>query len=85
MSWAWEYLPSEQHVTDGVSPVVIAEVETKADGLVRAAEALYLDGTSYTGPDEKMGQQLIADGFFHYIVIRRQERIYVLRITYIGS
>ncbi|MHA6757295.1 hypothetical protein [Streptacidiphilus sp. PAMC 29251] len=85
MSWAWEYLPNEHHVTDGVSPVVIAEVETKADELVRAAAALYLDGTTHTGPDEKMKQQLIPNGFFHYTVIRRQERIYILRITYIGG
>jgi hypothetical protein len=85
VSWAWEYLPSEHHVTDGVSPVVVAEVEKKADELVRAAEALYLDGTSYTGADEKMQQQFIPDGFFHYTMIRRQERVYVMRITYIGD
>lgn len=85
MSWAWEYAPSEQYVTEGVSPVVIAEVEAKADELVRAAEALYLEGASYTGADEKMKLQFIPDGYFHYSIIRRQERIYVLRITYLGG
>ncbi|MEY9842020.1 hypothetical protein [Streptacidiphilus sp. EB103A] len=53
---------------------MIAEVEEKADELVRAAEALYLDGL-----------QFIPDGYFHYSIIRRQERIYVLRITYLGG
>ncbi len=85
MTWAWEYSPSERYVTDRVSPVVIAEVEKKADELVRAAEALYLSGADYTGADEKMQQQLIPDGYFHYMIIRRQERLYILRTTYIGG
>ncbi|GGZ88153.1 hypothetical protein [Streptomyces bluensis] len=46
MTWQWEYDPDEQHVAGGAPPAFLAEVEKKADELVRAAEAFYLDGTT---------------------------------------
>ncbi|MGW3046401.1 hypothetical protein ACWC9T_42070, partial [Kitasatospora sp. NPDC001159] len=52
MTWSWEYLPSEQHVTAGAPANFLAAVEQRAAELVRAAEALYLDGTSYQGSGE---------------------------------
>ncbi|MFC5661801.1 hypothetical protein ACFP3U_02250 [Kitasatospora misakiensis] len=54
MTWSWEYLPSEQHVTTGAPTDFLAAVEQRAAELVRAAEALYLDGTSYQGSGEPM-------------------------------
>jgi hypothetical protein len=49
VTWQWEYDPDEQHVAGGAPPAFLAEVEKKADELVRAAEAFYLDGTTYQG------------------------------------
>lgn len=37
MTWQWEYDPDEQHVAGGAPPAFLAEVEKKADELVRAA------------------------------------------------
>ena len=41
MTWSWEYNPSEEYLTDGAPEAFIAEVEAKADELVRAAHVLY--------------------------------------------
>ncbi|MFJ1758427.1 hypothetical protein [Kitasatospora sp. NPDC088134] len=49
MSWSWEYLPDAAHVTAGMPADFLAAVALRADELVRAAEALYLDGTTYQG------------------------------------
>ncbi|MFE1934992.1 hypothetical protein ACFW95_32390 [Streptomyces sp. NPDC059474] len=48
--WGWEYNPDAHHVI-GETPnlAFIAEVEARADELVRAAAALYLDGIAYQG------------------------------------
>ena len=46
MSWSWEYLPSEEHVTGSAPAGFLAAVALKAAELVRVAEALYLDGTT---------------------------------------
>ncbi|MDJ0460705.1 hypothetical protein [Streptomyces sp. H27-C3] len=47
--WRWEYEPEEAHVVGGGTPpppAFIAEVEQRADDVVRAASALRLDGTT---------------------------------------
>jgi hypothetical protein len=80
VSWAWEYSPSEEYLTEGAPPVFIAEVEEKAEELVRAAEALYLDGTTYQGAGEPMKTAVVTHGFFLYCVVPRSERVYVLRL-----
>ncbi|MEU5271985.1 hypothetical protein AB0G77_26240 [Streptomyces hygroscopicus] len=37
MSWAWEDEPSEDQLVGGAPPALVAEVEKKADELVRFA------------------------------------------------
>lgn len=49
MTWSWEYLPSEEYVISEAPPAFVAEVEKKADELVRVAGGLYLDGTRVSG------------------------------------
>jgi hypothetical protein len=47
-NWRWEYDPDETHVIGGETPAppaFVAEVESRVDEIVRAAEALHLDGT----------------------------------------
>lgn len=49
-NWRWEYDPDETHVIGGETPAppaFVAEVESRVDEIVRAAEALHLDGTRY--------------------------------------
>ncbi|MEU4587373.1 hypothetical protein AB0F92_35855 [Kitasatospora aureofaciens] len=62
MTWSWEYLPSEQHVTAGCPAGFLTAVEERAAELVRAAEVLYLDGTSYQGSGEPMRHLDVAGG-----------------------
>ncbi|GAA1973702.1 hypothetical protein [Kitasatospora viridis] len=79
MTWRWEYHPDEADVVAGAPLAFVAQVEKKADEIVRAAEALYLDGTTYQGPGERMRTANVEDGIFWYMVIPRDERVYVLR------
>lgn len=82
MTWEWEYLPSEDHVIGGAPPAFVAGVEKTADELVRAAEALYLDGTSYRGENPKSRTADVPGGMFEYLTIVRQEQIYIVQVTY---
>ncbi|MEU5308152.1 hypothetical protein [Streptomyces sp. NPDC021562] len=50
MTWRWEYDPAEEYVVGGSPPAFVAEIETRADELVRDASAFYLDGAS--GPTQ---------------------------------
>ncbi|MFI6409129.1 hypothetical protein [Streptomyces sp. NPDC050548] len=68
MTWQWEYDPDETHVAGGAPPALLAEVEKKADELVRAASAYYLDGTTYQGEGPKGGFAHVPGGFFNYLV-----------------
>lgn len=81
MSWAWEYDPDEAYVVDGAPPALVAQVEEKAAEPVRAAEALYFDGTSYEGFSPQGRTALVTDGMFVHQVVPRQARVYVLQVT----
>jgi hypothetical protein len=48
--WAWEYFPDAHHVIgDTPKLALIAQIEERADELVRAAAVEYPDGTAYQG------------------------------------
>ncbi|MEZ0067929.1 hypothetical protein ABIA32_003945 [Streptacidiphilus sp. MAP12-20] len=81
MSWSWEYLPSEEYVTKGAPTDFLAAVSVKADELVRAAEAQYLDGTTYEGAGEAMRYLDVAGGSFAYYVVPRLELVVVCQVT----
>ncbi|MFF1293216.1 MULTISPECIES: hypothetical protein [unclassified Streptomyces] len=83
MTWRWEYDPSEEYVAGGAPPAFIAEVEKKADELIRAAEALYLDGTRYEGMGPKSETVDVPGGMFIFLVVPRFECGYVLQVTWI--
>ncbi|WP_034087490.1 hypothetical protein [Streptacidiphilus albus] len=82
MTWAWEYLPEEKYVIGGAPPAFVAEVEARADELVRAAAALYLDGTLYRGENPKSRTADVPGGMFEYLTIVRHEQIHVVQVTY---
>jgi len=82
--WGWEYEPSEDHVIGGdspPSPSFVAEVESRADEIARAAAALYLHGSSYQGASEGMKTALVSGGMFLYLVVPRHQRVYVIQVT----
>ncbi|MFJ2186650.1 hypothetical protein ACIOJE_01640 [Kitasatospora sp. NPDC087861] len=81
MSWSWEYLPSEEHVAGGAAAGFLAAVERKAAELVRAAEALYLDGTRYESSGEPMQYLDVAGGLAAYYVVPRLELVVVCQVT----
>lgn len=65
------------------TPAFVAEVEKKADELVRAAAAFYLDGTQYEGLGPKGDTAHIDSGFFVYLIVPRHECVYVRQVTWI--
>jgi hypothetical protein len=81
VTWTWEYEPNEEHVAAHAPPVLVSEVERKADELVRAAEAFYLDGTAFTGYSPGAGTALVPGGMFEYHVVPRHERVYIVQLT----
>ncbi len=83
MSWRWEYDPSEEYVIGGAPPAFVAEVEKRADELVRAAEALYLDGSSFQGENPRSEHVRVPGGMFVFLLVPRYERGYVLQVTYL--
>ena len=81
MSWRWEYLPSKELVTSGAPAGFLAAVGRKADELVRAAEVLHLDGSTYEGSGEPMQYVDVAGGMFAYYVVPRLELVFVCQVT----
>ena len=82
--WRWEYDPDETHVIGGPTPAppaFVAEVEKRADEIVRAAEALYLDGTTYQGVGEGTQTAYVPGGMFLFLTIPRSECVYILQVT----
>ncbi|MFH8787963.1 hypothetical protein [Streptomyces roseoverticillatus] len=85
--WAWEYDPDPGFVIGGIESLAfIAKVEERADELVRAAAALYLDGAKYTGASPPMQEEAVdASGMFVYQVIPRHQRVYIRRVSFLGT
>ncbi|WP_149548641.1 hypothetical protein [Streptomyces marokkonensis] len=84
MSWSWEYVFGAEEAARTAPPAFLAEVERKADELVRAAEAQYLHGRTYDGRDPKGDDIVVPGGMFTYQIVVRRERVYVVQITYLG-
>ncbi|PVC67801.1 hypothetical protein [Streptomyces sp. CS081A] len=82
MSWRWEYDPDEECVVGGAPLAFVAEVEKRADELVRAAEAFYLDGSVYRGEGPRGNDAFVPGGMFTYLVLPRHERVYLRQVTY---
>ncbi|MFD7904095.1 MULTISPECIES: hypothetical protein [unclassified Kitasatospora] len=80
MTWSREYLPSEERVIGG-APADVAAVEHRAAELVRAAEALYLDGAGDEGGGEPMRHLDVAGGFMTYYVVPRLELVAICQAT----
>ncbi|MFF3114676.1 hypothetical protein ACFVSN_36510 [Kitasatospora sp. NPDC057904] len=81
MTWSWEYLPSEERVIGGAPADFVAALEHRAAELVRAAEALYLDGAGYEGSGEPMRHLDVAGGFMTYYVVPRLELVAICQVT----
>ncbi|MEU5888420.1 hypothetical protein ABZ835_16495 [Streptomyces sp. NPDC047461] len=81
MTWSWEYVPDEETVAAGAPTAFLAEVEKKADELVRAAEVLHLHGAGYQGADEGAKHAFVTGGFFVYMVTPRSELVSIWQIT----
>ncbi|WAZ22457.1 hypothetical protein STRCI_003711 [Streptomyces cinnabarinus] len=65
----------------GAPQAFIAEVEKKADELVRAAEALHLHGLAYEGADEGAKHAFVTGGFFAYMVTPRSQLVTIWQVT----
>ncbi|KOG90848.1 hypothetical protein ADK38_06435 [Streptomyces varsoviensis] len=59
----------------------IAQIEERADELLRAAAALYLDGPSFQGRSPSMRTEILPCGMFEYLIVVRQERLYITHVT----
>ncbi|WP_406277388.1 hypothetical protein [Embleya sp. NBC_00896] len=85
MSWSWEYEPDQASVVGGAPEAFVARVEIAFAEIVHAAEALYLDGTLYEGPNPRAGTAYVDDGMFVYLIVVRSERVYILQTTYLPA
>ncbi|TQF03077.1 hypothetical protein E6W39_13465 [Kitasatospora acidiphila] len=81
MSWSWEYHPDAEYVAAGAPVAFLAEVARRADELVRAAEALYLDGTSFEGVGPGMEAADVSGGMFHYFIAPHLETVFIVQVT----
>ncbi|WP_320780058.1 hypothetical protein [Streptomyces sp. CRN 30] len=81
MTWRWEYVPDEATVATGAPDAFLAEVERKADELVRAAEALHLHGAAFQDADEGAKHAFVTGGFFVYMVTPRSELVSIWQLT----
>ncbi|MFD4945809.1 hypothetical protein ACFVYE_30620 [Streptomyces sp. NPDC058239] len=80
----WEYDPSEAYVVGGDTPpppVFVAEVEHRADELVRAASALHLDGTTFQGAGDGVQTAYVPGGMFLYLTVIRHQCVYIIQVT----
>jgi hypothetical protein len=84
LSWKWEYAFGAEEVARTVSADFLARVESKAEELVRAAEAVHVHGRAHQGVDPKGGDVIVPGGMFTYQVVVRSERVYVVQITCLG-
>jgi hypothetical protein len=84
VSWKWEYAFGAEKAARTAPTSFLAEVESKADELVRAAEAFHVHGQAHDGVDPKGGDIIVPGGMFTYQVVVRSERVYVVQITYLG-
>jgi hypothetical protein len=75
-----QYDPNEEWVAEGAPPAFLAAVEKTAAELVRMAEALYLDGSSYTGGPLPIEQVTAGGGIIVYAIHPRLERVFILRV-----
>ncbi|MFI9306246.1 hypothetical protein [Streptomyces triculaminicus] len=85
-AWAWEYDPDPEYVIGGIDNLAfVARIEERADELVRAAAALYLDGAKYTGTSPRIQEETVdASGMFVYHVIPRHQRLHIRQVTFLG-
>ncbi|MEU2628998.1 hypothetical protein [Kitasatospora sp. NPDC007106] len=81
MTWTWEYLPDEERVAGGCPADFLVDVEQRAGELVRAAEAVHLDGTTYQGGGEPMRYLDVAGGLLAYYVVPRLELVVICQLT----
>lgn len=84
MSWKWEYAFGAEEAARTAPADFLAQVEARADELVRAAEAVHLHGRAHRGLDPGGGDVIVPGGMFTYQVVVRSERVYVVQITYLG-
>ncbi|MEU5093195.1 hypothetical protein [Streptomyces sp. NPDC020996] len=84
MSWKWEYVFGAEETARTAPAGFLAEVERRADELVRAAEALHVHGRAHDGVDPRGGVVIVPGGMFTYQVVVRSERVYIVQITYLS-
>ncbi|MFI9762601.1 hypothetical protein ACIHFB_32290 [Streptomyces sp. NPDC051963] len=84
MSWKWEYAFGASEAASSLPPDFLATIEAAADELVRAAEALHVQGRAHEGLNPQGRQLPVSGGMIRYQVVVRSERVYIVQITYLG-
>lgn len=84
MSWTWEYAFGAEQAARTAPSAFLTEVEHRAAELVRAAEARHLHGRAHDGDDPKGGDITVRGGMFRHQIVVRNERVYVIQLTYLG-
>ncbi|ORT61867.1 hypothetical protein [Streptomyces sp. CB03238] len=83
--WTWDYNPSQEYLTDGLPPGVVAEVERLATELA----ALGDEATRVGRPIDREGglrefDILSGRGFISFLAVPRHACVYLCNITWYG-
>ncbi|GAA2433173.1 hypothetical protein [Streptomyces lavendulocolor] len=83
--WAWDYNPSEEYLTAGLPPGVVAEVERLATELA----ALGPEAVRVGRPIDREGGLREFDilggrGFLSFLAVPRHACVYICNITWYG-
>jgi hypothetical protein len=83
--WSWDYNPSQEYITSGLPPGVVAEVERLATELA----ALGNEANKVGRPIDREGGLREFDilggrGFISFLAVPRHECLYVCNVTWYG-
>lgn len=81
-AWRWEYDPDQEHVTGGLGPGIVAEVERLAEQLTELA-GMAVD-ISDLGHGPRPGGLRVMDaagGWFYFLAVPRDRLIVIVRIV----
>ncbi|MEW2393920.1 hypothetical protein AB0933_36760 [Streptomyces venezuelae] len=83
--WSWDWNPSEEYLTDGVPPGVVAEVERLATELaVLGPESVRIGRPTDREGGLREFDFLGGRGFINFLPVPRHECVYVCNITWYG-
>ncbi|GHG69647.1 hypothetical protein [Streptomyces griseocarneus] len=84
-AWSWDYVPSGEHVVDGLPAEVVAEVERLAEQLaVLGPDALHVGSGRLDGGGLRALDIFGGRGFFMFLAHERLRLVAITQVTWTG-